>query len=498
MPPFVKVDSAERMSRTGTQFWVLCGVVALLTAGLIAYALTVSFTWDEGFHLLAAQLILSGKRPYLDFFHAQTPLYAYWNAVWMRLFGETWRITHALSALLTGGAVLLIVDFVFKQFEDTPWRLAAGITTAVLTAANVMVVAFGTVGQPYGMCLFLSVAAFRLAILAAGENRPWYAAGAGFLAGASAASSLLTAPLAPVLLVWIILQSVTGHRLRKFVAFVAAGAIPFLPLLWFLAQSPRTVFFDVFKWHLFYRHVNWDNERQWDLNIITAWLDSSHGLLLALLAMAGLYHIATSKEWDRRRKAEFYLSAWIAAAMGVYLACTHPTFTRYFVLVVPFVSVIAAVGLYAVALRFDGGRYPLTFALALTVLIGTGLWRHLSDEWDSYTWKDFEAVAKKVDEVTPPTGAVWADEPIYFLTRRTPPWGMEFAYSHKISLPTDLARSLHILSNAEVEQQVLDRKFDTVVNCEDEDDVKQLQLPEVYRQRAAVEECQVFWDRIPK
>jgi hypothetical protein len=502
MPPFVKVEAAviaaERIDRTGRQFGVLCGVVALLTVGLLAYALTFSFTWDEGFHLLAAQLILSGKRPYLDFFHAQTPLYAYWNAAWMWLLGEKWRVSHALSSVLTGGATFLAADFVFRRFESSSWRLAAGVTAAVLTAANVTVVAFGTLGQPYGMCLFLTVAAFRLAILAAGEDRWRYAAGAGILAGAGAACSLLTAPLAPILLLWILWQSEKGRRMRKFAAFVAAAAIPSLPFLWFVAQSPRKVFFDVFEWHLFYRHVNWDNERQWDFDIITSWLDSSHGFLLAILAIAGLYHVATCKEWDRNRRAEFYLSAWIAAGIGVYLACTHPTFTRYFVLIVPFVSILAAVGLYAVAIRFDGARYPLAFTLVLTILIGIGLWRHLSDEWESYVWADFEAVAKKVDEVTPRNGVLWADEPIYFLTRRTPPSGMEFAYSHKISLAPDLARSLHILSNADISQQVLERKFDTVVNCEDEDDVKRFGLAKVYRQRVEVAECQVFWDRIPR
>jgi hypothetical protein len=479
--------------RTQAPYFVLCCVVGLLTAGLLAYGVTVSFTWDEGFHVLAAQLILSGKRPYLDFFHAQTPLYAYWNAMWMWLLGEKWRVAHVFSTLLTGGAVMLAADYVYSRIQGA-WRLPAAIAVAVLTALNVMVVTFGTLGQPYGMCLFLEMAAFRAAIPAAGSARWGYAFTAGMFVGASAASSLLSGPLAPVVLVWILWQSPARDRFRKFAAFVIGGAIPFLPLAWFLAQSPKIVFFDVFKWHLFYRHVNWPGEMEWDLNVISAWLDSSHGFLLALLAGIGVHYIVTNKEWDRVLRSEFYLCAWIAAALGIYLASTHPTFTRYFVLMVPFVAILASLGLYSFAQHLTSGRYAAGFVLGLTVLLSLGLVRHLHDEWESFRWSDLEAVAKRVDEVTPRNGLVWADEPLYFLTRRTPPSGMEFAYSHKITLPADLARSLHILSAAEVESQVTAHRFDTVASCEDDDEVSRLGLARAFRHQEKVGECMVFWD----
>ncbi len=64
----------------------LCGTALLLAAALLIYSQTYSFADDEGFHLLAAQLIGRGHRRYLDFFFPQTPLNAYWNAVgWVSL-----------------------------------------------------------------------------------------------------------------------------------------------------------------------------------------------------------------------------------------------------------------------------------------------------------------------------------------------------------------------------------------------------------------------------
>ena len=84
---------------------LLCS--SLLGVVLVVYSQTFAWARDEGFHLLAAQLIRSGKRPYLDFVFAQTPLNAYWNATWMRILGERWRAIQAIDGLLTTAAVVL-------------------------------------------------------------------------------------------------------------------------------------------------------------------------------------------------------------------------------------------------------------------------------------------------------------------------------------------------------------------------------------------------------
>jgi len=54
-------------NRKQKPYALLAGIVTLLAAGLLIYSQTDAFTWDEGFHLLTAQLITRGQRPYLDF-----------------------------------------------------------------------------------------------------------------------------------------------------------------------------------------------------------------------------------------------------------------------------------------------------------------------------------------------------------------------------------------------------------------------------------------------
>jgi len=118
----------------------LCAVLAVLFAGLLLYSQTQAFAWDEGFHLLAAQLIMAGKRPYLDFCFPQTPLNAYLTAGWMRLFGDTWRAVHLLAAVWVAGAAFLTADFLRCRFPVPGWRLAGAVAAAAAVAMNSQVV----------------------------------------------------------------------------------------------------------------------------------------------------------------------------------------------------------------------------------------------------------------------------------------------------------------------------------------------------------------------
>src|SRR5713226_7727439 len=114
-------------------FLWLSGAVSLLAAGLLAYSQTVySFAWDEGYHLLAAQLVKSGKQPYLDFCFPQTPLNTYWNAAWMWVLGESWRAIHAVSAMLCCGAAWLVAGFARTRFPDVAWRGTAALAVLLM------------------------------------------------------------------------------------------------------------------------------------------------------------------------------------------------------------------------------------------------------------------------------------------------------------------------------------------------------------------------------
>jgi hypothetical protein len=475
---------------------VLFGLVAVLAAGLVIYSQTAAFAWDEGHHLLTAQLIGRGKMPYIDFFFPQTPLNAYWNAGWMRLFGDTWRTAHAVSALMTALAVLLTADYVLRRFPVPGWRLASSIAAIFIVGLNVAVFEFGTIGQAYGLALFLIVAAFRLTVQAVAGDRLLHPAVAGFLACAAANSTLLTAPVAPVLLIWMLAENRTGNRWTKAAAFVAAGAIACGPLAWLFVRGPRLTMFNIIQYHLFYRRVQWESATAHDIGVMTAWLDSSQAFLLGLLAVGGLLFVARSSRWERAQRAEFYLCGWLAAALIVHIANGHPNFERYYLFTVPFLGVLAGAGLYAAGSRLVAPDRPFWPVALVSVLVCLGLAKSLYDEREDFSWRDVEAIARQVNEVTPPHAVLLADELTYFASRHAPPSGMELADSHKLDLPPAFAAELHVISRTELDRRIKAGVFDTVETWETEDRIAALGLPRLYANRVEVAEGNIFWGRV--
>lgn len=408
------------------------------------------------------------------------------------------KLAHGPCAGCTGhtGAILLTGDFLLRRFPLPDWRLAAALTATLTIGLNQYVLFFGSIGQAYGLCLFLIVAAFRFSVLAVNRKGLLLPGLAGLLASAAAESSLLTAPVGPVLLLWILIHNRTGSRLVKLAAFLAGSAIAFQPLLWLFLEGPRQVIFNIVQYHLLYRQVGWPGAIRHDLELQAAWIDSSQALLLGLLAAAGLLFIVFRSECDRPRRAEFYLCGWLALALWAQISSAHPNFPQYFILLVPFLSILASVGLYSIGSRvFDPDR-PLWPILIYSVLLSLGLAKSLYEEREDFTWQDFEEIAGKVDRVTPPNALLLADEHVYFLTRRPPPSGMELRDSHKLELPAALADSMHIVSAAELDRRIKAGIFSTVESCTFEDDkIEALGLARLYSQKAEIADCAMFWDR---
>lgn len=465
----------------------------------MVYAQTWAFAWDEGFHLLAAQLILRGMRPYLDFFHAQTPLYAYWNAFWMRIFGDTWRTAHALSTVCACGAIWLTGDYVLDRFQGGIWRrnwqLPLAVAAVLIAGLNSQVVQFGTIGQAYGLCLLAGVAAFRFTVANVKRDDAWFAMGAGFCAGAAAASSLLTAPMGPVLFVWML--RAPGARLKRALAFIAGGIIPFLPLLRLFLMSPKIVFFGAVKFHLFYRTVDWSESEKQNVDVALSWLESPHAMLAGLLVLLALIFLARH-DIPMSLRREFRLCIWLSVVEGAYLLYVRPTFPRYYLFIVPFVTIISVVGLYYAGTHIGRPEKPLWTMLLVALLMSLGIGRTLNGGKGDFRWSDWVKQAKKVDQVTRAGGLIDADEAIYFITRRQPPSGMEYADTHKLHLSKELEAQLHIFSKEELARRVKAGVFDTVVSCEDDDKINEETLPSVYKQKTMIGDCAVFWDKTGK
>src|ERR1035441_9046648 len=139
--------------------------------------------------------------------------------------------------------LVLTVDYVWRRFPVGGWRVAGAIVAALGVGLNGAVFVYGPV-QAYGICLFGLAAGFRLAVRAV-ERDGWLpAAGAGLCAGVAAASSLLSAAAAPVLLTWMVFYNRSGTRWKTLAAFALGMALPFAPVFWLFARGPRQAWFN--------------------------------------------------------------------------------------------------------------------------------------------------------------------------------------------------------------------------------------------------------------
>jgi hypothetical protein len=484
-------------ARASPEWRVLGVVVGAIAAALVVYSQTAAFAWDEGFHLLTAQLIAHGRRVYLDFMFPQTPLNAFWNAILLRAFGYTnWRALHAAAAIETAAAVLLAADFVFTRFPVARWRLPAGIATAALFGWNVAVFEFGPIGQAYALCLLCILAAFRLAIVRVDGGR-WIAATlCGLFACAAPAASLLTTPFVLVFSGWMLMRESGRRRMITAVAFCAGGVVPFLPLAWLFAQTPGLVKFSVLDFNLFYRRVLWPGHDQirHDLGVAFLWVDSAHALLLLVLFLAGMYAARREIRPDSIWRRDLSFSAVCALVESAWLLTARPTFGRYYLFAVPFLAIPASFGLYWLAGRLSnrGSRWrPVAAVLALLTL---GLGKMILED-DSHSWADLEDLAAKVNQVSPPGTRICADEQMYFLMDRTPPPGMEHANAHKLSLDASDAARLRIIPSAELDRQIQSGAFGTYESCDD-DEIDRLGVGKLFRHEEDVSECSVYWQPV--
>jgi hypothetical protein len=86
--------------------------------------------------------------------------------------------------------MLLTAQYLLTSFPARRWRLACALSAAVFVGLNEVVIQFGTIGQAYGICLFFSVAAYRVALATPARVTILLPLSCGMLAGVAADSSL--------------------------------------------------------------------------------------------------------------------------------------------------------------------------------------------------------------------------------------------------------------------------------------------------------------------
>ncbi len=136
---------------------------------------------DEGFFLVAARLVLMGKKPYLDFFYPQAPLLPYIYALWMKCFGISWAAGRQLAALLTCLLGALVYGHVCRLTRN--WL--AGVAAVIVFVSSTLIFAWLPIVAPFSLAGLFIFAAYVVVSRLSAESPRWLIAAAGLLLGLS-------------------------------------------------------------------------------------------------------------------------------------------------------------------------------------------------------------------------------------------------------------------------------------------------------------------------
>ena len=284
--------------------------------------------------------------------------------------------------------------------------------------------------------------------------------------------------------------------MRKSLGYLAGAAISFVPLAWLATKAPHQMWFSLVSFALYHRGSSFRSEERWNFQVMTGWLVSPQGLLLALLVVVGLLFLFLWSDYDRRQRSPFYLCIWLAGGWGAYLAIPYPTFPQYFVLVLPYVSILATLGLYALQVRITPYITPMRVVVSVILLFILGLAKSADARPKEYRdrWPRIEAVANELNRVTPQGAMILADDGIYFAAHRIPLRGLENSYGRLMRIPVEMSRVLVATPRAEVLQWVAEGRFATISSCwpyDRRDDT--MALYRLYPNHRTVKGCDLFW-----
>lgn len=450
---------------------------------------------DEGLHLVAASLVHAGQRPFVDFFYWHEPLYLYVVSSWMAVAGASWRSVHVLSALLTAVAALLIGSYTpayLRAMKAPAWW---GIVAASCFALNVLVLKWGTIGHNYALCLLMSVVAFRFAVSAVdrpGNSRAFLA---GLSAGGAGATSPLVVFLVPVMLLWLVLANRAGARWAKAASFVVSAMVPFTPLMLLALAAPDETYFGLVEHHLTFR-VRTTDAAPVHVETLSSWMTSPQALLLIVLAGTGTVAVGRAAQTETRR--DVCLCAALVLVLGVFASLAHPPARPpYFVVLTPFVAILASIGAFAIAQRINPPRGQLV-ASTVVALLAFGAARSIYRErlWSS-EWKRIEAFAEEVNRVSAPGGSFYSSYPfVYFAARRLPPEGLENNWATRMTLSLDSFAQLEVMPEARLIERVRSGSFDATLLRRGDSRYESATMDRLYQESKLLDQYFVLhWDR---
>jgi hypothetical protein len=460
-------SGAKQRSAYSSRDWL--GVIGILAslAFIIVLAIQISqrpFTFvGDFYHVLACQMVAAGRKPYVDFFIQQAPLYALVCGAWMRIFGSSLYAANLLSALLVCGSATIITGIASQIYSETGWGVKGGIVALLLFGLNGLVAQAGDTAQPYALCMFFCLLAWAAAFVGRPTGARSFAS--GLAAGAAVNTTLLSFPFLLILTGWSVFHTARPDRYRGLLWLLCGAAVASIPLAYLAILAPSQAWFGIVEYHVFYRGNGWTEITRSNLREILEWTSSPQPVLLVFLSLTGLPFLFDSKTPTSTRYS-LQFAALIASSWALFLVLPRPTFFFYYVLMIPYVCLLGSAGLWVMAVRMWSPRWASIILVGTIVLYSLSVIRpfvHNSLSTDDQ-FAHYEKVARMINAISGPNEPLYADdEAIYVFARRLPPRGLENRFEAALRLsPEEYARA-GLVPPERIEAQLRAGSFATVV-----------------------------------
>jgi Dolichyl-phosphate-mannose-protein mannosyltransferase len=346
------------MTRT-SKLW-LVPVVLLQAAFFLYVSQRRLIDGDEGFYLLASQLVMRHHAPYLDFFYTQAPLLPYVYAAWFKVAGVSWISARVFCALIS----TWIGGLIYVQVCRETGKWLAGAVAVLVYASSAIVFAWFPIVKTFPLAAaFLFPAYMILAQLPAATSR-WLVALSGVLFGLAVDTRSYVVGLLPLLLWWIWRQQRERAWMRM-AWFCGGFVVGLLPSLALFVTSPDAFLFNNLGYHAMRSQWGLIGNLRNKLKILSLLaIGGVTGFQFAVAGLTGLLGVILV----RPRKAPSFLALLIAIALGLVSLLPTPSFVQYFSILMPF-SIVAGIGPVAEFFANLRSRRRLAAAAACVALM---------------------------------------------------------------------------------------------------------------------------------
>jgi len=363
---------AARGSRRPLLLALVAAASVVYLAGLVYYARVRPIDGDEAYYSTAARLVREGKTPYQDFSYPQAPLLPY-------IYSWIWAIhPHSLVAMrflsaAFGGLAVFLWGVCLLSFNKLSTKVA--LATFVVVLLNPYWVSWNVVVKTFALTnLLMSIATICLFVALHSDRVKWYFL-SGLALGACASVRLLYAPLAPLVLVWLLHREWRTSELphHTTLTFLGGATCGLLPIIFSLAGDPGAFIFNNVQYHtLLASHESLRHTVHMYLLLLIALFPALYLTAEVVVAIVG----GLSLMKLRKKHEELYTSAdylYFEIAFLMFLVYTasalipFPSFDQYFDSpLLPFLIPFVAEGLRA--LFASGKKWVVVFAVLAPIL----------------------------------------------------------------------------------------------------------------------------------